>query len=86
MNVSDEMGGPKWCRSAGTQPPAAASRAGAPARPPPLPFPHTNWTSLVPPLVLIGHAASLTLQVTYLDDDLCIHRAGDGSLFVLQRK
>jgi len=26
------------------------------------------------------------IDVTYLDDDLCIHRAGDGSLFVLQRK
>jgi hypothetical protein len=72
------------CRHAA--PCCSLTGGGARAPPPPLPFPRTNWTSLVPPLVLIGHAASLTLQVTYLDDDLCIHRAGDGSLFVLQRK
>ena len=44
-------------------------RAAAPVAPPPLssyspdksrPSPRTKWTSLVPPLVLSGHAASLT--------------------------
>ena len=29
---------------------------------PPPPFPRTNRTSLVPPLVLSGHAASLNIQ------------------------
>ena len=36
-----------------------ADRAPAQLRPPPPPLPRTNRTSLVPPLVLIGHATSL---------------------------
>ena len=42
-------------------PPAVVDVASPPARPPPPPLlPRTNRTSLVPPLVLSGHTASLT--------------------------
>jgi len=39
---------------------AAAREARAMVGPPPPPFPRTNRTSLIPPLVLSGHVASLT--------------------------
>ena len=40
---------------------AALTVGGLPAAPPPPPLPRTNRTSLVPPLVLSGHAAALTV-------------------------
>jgi len=40
--------------------PARLARGGVTHLLPPPPLPRTNWTRLVPPLVLSGHAASLT--------------------------
>jgi len=44
--------------------------------PPPPPLPRTDWTSLVPPLVLIGHAASLSQVLAALEHVCAAERAG----------